>query len=148
MTIAEAMLNYLQQWEPTISLDAIDKKTPSIMLQPLTGAVREKEYYNGGFIGSWPFAIYFRVKGNSSKNRIWAAQKVMRFNEWLEGMEMPELGERRTALSIRPATLQSVAARHESGTDDYQSVWALRYRQLAPQKQPPAEPKEPEIQED
>ena len=128
--IAKAMKDHLNTWDRKpviIHLEAFDKNPTSMMMQQLSGAFKKRSYINGSYVGSWPFAVYIRISGKDTANRLDATGTLDGLNEWLTTTELPSLGDNRMAVKIEMASLPSIAARHDNGSEDYQAIYELEY---------------------
>ena len=130
MLIAKAMLNHLNCWpsKPAeVKLEAFEKNSPSMILQQLSGAVKVREYINGSYVGSWPFAVYIRVSGEDTSSKLDAAGTLLNLSDWLSSSS-PDIGANRTVNKIEMTSLPSIAERHENGEEDYQAIFVLEYK--------------------
>ena len=130
--IARAMWRHLNTWPDkpcTIGLDILERTAVSMKLQPLSGTVVTRKYITGSFIGNWPFAVYARIQQPSTANRANAMKYLDDLGIWLESQTAPSIGLNREALKIELSSLPSVAAINEDGSEDYQAVYAMEYKQ-------------------
>ncbi|MPN63862.1 hypothetical protein SDC9_211629 [bioreactor metagenome] len=130
------MKDYLNSWDKKpviIRLEAFDKNPTSMMMQQLSGAFKKRSYINGSYIGSWPFAVYIRISGKDTANRLDATGTLNGLHEWLTTTEnnvftnLPYLGDDKKALKIEMTSLPSIAARYDDGSEDYQAIYELEY---------------------
>lgn len=131
-TVVEAVWRWLNTWPQKavhIGLDALEKTAPSMMVQPLSGTVVQREYINRSFLGSWPFAVYVRANAGDNADRVDAFGMLMALWEWMRAGPLPDIGERKTPMKIEMTSLPSLMMRYEDGSEDYQAVFALTYRE-------------------
>lgn len=131
--IGRAMLAHLNTWSGkpcNITLAFDTRKDIEMKMQPLSGTVIMKKYVDGTFIGEWPFAVYVRIKKASTAARADAAKYLDRLGMWVASSVMPDIGANRVARLIEMKSLPSVAAQYEDGSEDYQAVYRLEYKQV------------------
>ena len=133
--ISRVMLKYLNSWSDKpceIRLETMDKAPIlfSMAMQQLSGTVITKKYVDGSFFGAWPFAVYVRFGGVDTGKRLNADAILHALGEWLcNAAELPDLGDKRTAISFEMTSLPAIAAQYDDGGVDYQAVFRLNYRQ-------------------
>lgn len=132
IVVAKHMQDHLNSWpnKPTfIELEHLEKKPFAMMIQLLAGKPQEKSYVDGTKIIQWPFAVYARIRGDDSKGRYDAVQTLTDLDEWVSSAPLPDLGKWREAQKIEMTSLPSLAATYDDGTQDYQAVFSLKYKQ-------------------
>lgn len=130
--IVKALWQHLNSWSEKpckINLEAFDKDAPSMMMQQLSGAVKKREYINGSYIGALPFAVYIRVTGADTATKLDATETLNDLAEWLETAPVPQLGRNRHVIKIEMTALPSLFERLQDGTEDYQAIFNLEYKQ-------------------
>lgn len=130
--IAESMLEHINKWDNKpceIKLEELDLESPSMMLQQLPGAVKETIYIDGSYIGAWPFAVYIHLQADDTKSRLSAIKRLNELNEWFNETALPDLGETRKANKIEMTSLPSMISDNDDGTEDYQVLFKLEYKQ-------------------
>lgn len=130
--IVRALLQHLNSWSGKpckINLEAFDKSATSMMMQQLSGAVKKREYVNGSYIGALPFAVYIRVTGADTANKLDATKALNDLAAWLETAPVPQLGGNRRVIKIEMTALPSLFERLQDGTEDYQAIFNLDYKQ-------------------
>lgn len=130
--IVKALLQHLNSWSGKpckINLEAFDKNATSMMMQQLSGAVKKREYVNGAYIGALPFAVYIRVTGADTANKLDATETLNNLADWLETAPVPHLGGNRRVIKIEMTALPSLFERLQDGTEDYQAIFNLDYKQ-------------------
>ena len=136
--IAKAMRDHLNSWKKkpaTFLLDDLGKGVPSLMLQQMAAAQQKKVYVNGSYIAVWTFAVYVRVSGTDTASRLDAIACLNDLADWLTETDddgnfvsLPYIDDDRRPTSIELTTTPSIAARYESGIEDYQAVFTLEYK--------------------
>jgi len=132
-TIGYFMWEHVNSWpdKPVkqIALNALPKKGLAMMLMQMSGTVIEKKDILGSFIGTWPFSMCVRIPGEDTDERLNAIQILHDFADWLQSAPFPALGPNRKAMKIAMVSLPSIDARWEDGSEDYQAVFGLQYRE-------------------
>lgn len=138
--IAEAVRNHLNTWErkpADFELDKITKDPPAMMIQPLSGTERLRSYVNGSYIAAWKFAVYIRIPGTDTAERLDATGCLTELAAWLSELtpkgqyaNLPIIDEDRNVSKIQLESTPSIAARYEDGTEDYQAIFTLEYKYL------------------
>lgn len=136
--LVNAMREHLNSWNEkpaTFLIEDLGKEIPSIMIQQLSAAQKKKVYVNGSYIGVWKFAVYVRVSGRDTASRLDAIACLNDLTAWLtetdeEGkfVRLPYVDDVRMATYIEADTTPSIAARYDSGVEDYQAVYSLEYK--------------------
>lgn len=137
--IAEALLDHLNKWDSKpseIRFEDFAKDPPSMMLQQLSGSYKLRSYIDGSYIGEYPFAVYIRVDGSDTASRLDATGSLLGLSKWLDERNtdgtrknLPILGSERTAVKIELESYPSIAARYDDGTEDYQALFKMQYKQ-------------------
>ena len=131
--IAEAMWRFAGAWPGWpgggLGLEALGKAPVAAMLQQLSGTVVERRFVDGGFVGRWPFAIVVRVNGEETAGRLGALEMIQGIRRWMESEALPGIGQGRLALCVEMTGLPSMAAAYPDGTEAYQAVFALKYKE-------------------
>lgn len=132
ISIARDMRSFLNQWseKPVVfSIERLTTAPPAIMFQPLSGTKVLKRYVDGSFIGSWPFAICLRVNQTDTSVKLSAYDTLEKVSNWLTCGVLPELSGEKIPLEIEQTSTPSQIAVYEDGTEDYQALFALEYKQ-------------------
>lgn len=135
-TIAKAMHSHVNEWPDRpeqvgyLTLDALSKECPTMMIQPLSGTIVDRKYVNGGYLGTWPFAIYLRIQPQDTAARIDASQVLKSIATYLTDGPLPSLIDN----SMEPIHIIQVSSpisfgEQEDGTCDYQTIFNLKYKQ-------------------
>jgi len=118
-----------------IELEKFGKYPPSMMMQQLSGAFIDRKYVDGSYIGIFPFAIYVRVKGESTADTLDAIKQLNNLYLWLietdedeEYINLPELDSFTEALEFEMSSLPSIVGRYDDGAEDYQAIFKLKYK--------------------
>jgi hypothetical protein len=130
--IARAMLKHLNTWTAKpcdIRLDMLERTATAMKLQPLSGTVVTKRYINGTCIGDWPFAVYVRIQKADTATRANAIKWLYDLGQWLSAQANPDIGLTRTAQKIEITSLPSIATINEDGSEEYQAVYTMEYKQ-------------------
>ena len=130
--VAQKVLDHLNTWPEkpvNFELEDLDKYPIAMMMQQLAGKTQEKKFVNGTKIVSWPFAIFVRVQANANNSKISAISLLNELDEWLADTELPELGDDREAQKFEMTALPSLAGTYDNGTQDYQAVFSLTYKE-------------------
>jgi hypothetical protein len=98
------------------------------MLQQLTGEVRTRSYIDGSYIGQYPFALYMRISGEDTKERLDVIKSLMNFGGWIESSPPPILSGNNIAQNIKMTALPSKISVYENGSEDYQVIFSLQYK--------------------
>ena len=128
--VAKVMKDYLNTWDKKpceILLEDFSKNPPSMIMQQLSGSVKKKEYVNGSYMASFPFAVYVRVNAIDTASKLDATGVLNGLGRWLATNELPDLDETMEARKIEMTALPSLALRHENGVEDYQALFELEY---------------------
>lgn len=136
--IEQSLLTFLNTWPDKpfeIKLDELEKRSSSMMFQPLSGAKKSKKYINGSYNGEFTFAVYVRAATSDTKTKLDARRILTLLDEWMseknekkEYVNLPDLSGDNTAIKIEMTSTPSIAARYENGTDDYQAIFTLSYK--------------------
>lgn len=133
VAIARELLKHLNSWEEKparFTLEELNNKNYSMMLQPLSTAAKERAYVDGSFIGVLPFAVYHKAAQSDTSEKAKAYDTLEKLAYWLENSPLPELGGKRTALQIEQTGTPALAQLDEE-TEVYQTIFNLRYKQTA-----------------
>lgn len=131
VAIARDMLAHLNSWpdKPVrFTIEELPNKVPAIMLQPLPNSGVVRKYIDGSFIGQFTFAVYYRVDQTDTKKKLSAYETLEALARWLETSELPVLNGNRKATKLEQTTTTSLAMMDE-GIEDYQTIFALEYKQ-------------------
>lgn len=134
--IETAILELLNQWPDRpceISLE-FSKRKPinyAMTMQQLSGAVALRKYVDGSFIGAWPFIVIVRTSGTDTEKRLGSTGLLNSLNNWLQEVEMPDIGEGRIANYFEMTALPALSGSYEDGSADYQATYRLVYKQSA-----------------
>ena len=136
--IANVMRQHLNTWPSRpvdFRLEDFGKKTPSLMIQQLAASEKERQYIDGSYIGVWNFAICLRIDAEDTRSRLDAVSCLQELGEWLTAIDssgdfvnFPEIDVTRSVTSIEVNTTPSIMARYEDGTEDYQSIFTMKYK--------------------
>lgn len=130
--VAQKVIDHLNTWPDRIvdfELEDLGKYPVSMMMQQLAGKPKEKSFVNGTKIVSWPFAVFVRVHAGSMNGKISAIGILNDLDEWLSESELPDLGDGREAQKFEMTSLPCLAGSYDNGTQDYQAVFSLTYKQ-------------------
>lgn len=135
--IPRVMRDHINTWENlpvSIKLEDTDKSVPSMMIQQLASTAKKRKYVDGSYVGLFNFAVYIAIDGEDTASRIDALAVLSDLGEWLSEKDedgqfahLPELGPGRRAMSITISSTPSIAARHETGVEEYQALFVLEY---------------------
>ena len=132
-SIARDMRAFLNGWTekpvPSFSIEQLTTAPPAMMFQPLSGSKVLRKYIDGSFIGSWPFAVCFRVNQTDTAVKLSAYDTLEKVASWLTSGVLPELGGAKIPLKIEQTSTPSQIAVYDDGTEDYQVLFALEYKQ-------------------
>lgn len=136
--ISDAVKKHLNTWpkKPAqFEFDNILKDPPALMIQPLSTSEKVKTYINGSYVAAWRFAVYCRIAGTDTAERLDASGLLYELAEWLtvcneDGgyANLPAIDENRKVNKIEMTSTPSLAARYEDGTEDYQAIFTLEYK--------------------
>lgn len=137
--IAKSMKDHLNSWPDKpceIKFEDFSKNPPSMMMQQLSGSYKLRSYINGSYIGEYPFAVYVRIDAVDTVSKMDATGCLLGLAEWLDEKNpdgtrknLPILDGNRTAIKIELESLPSIAARYDDGTEDYQALFKMQYKQ-------------------
>ena len=130
-SIAKRLHVWLNTWEDkpaNIAFDDFGKAPPGMTFQPMSGTLKERKYVDGSYIGVYPFAVVLRISGDDTAERIDAHAALSALGTWAAETAPPELGDGRTATEFDPSTPAKTAV-YEDGTEDYQIIITMKYRQ-------------------
>lgn len=137
--IADSLLNHLNTWPDKpceIKLEDFSKAPRSMMMQQLSGSYKLRSYINGSYIGEYPFAVYVRIESLDTKSKLDATGCLLELAKWFNEKNadgsrknMPVLTGDRIAIKIELASLPSLAMRYNDGTEDYQALFKMQYKQ-------------------
>lgn len=137
--IASSLKEHLNSWPDKpcdIKLEDFSKSPPSMMMQQLSGSYKTRSYVDGSYLGEYPFAVYVRIEGIDTVSKLDATGCLLGLAKWLnekndDGSKknLPDLTGNRTAVSIQLESLPSIAARYNDGTEDYQAIFKMKYKQ-------------------
>lgn len=102
---------------------------PGIALFEIQGAIKSKEYIDGSYIGQYPFALVYRTKPTNTNQRIVKQNTIDSIGEWLEHLDYSKLANAkdRSIISINRTNTSSLIYCDESGNEDYQGLFNLKY---------------------
>ena len=136
--IAKAMKDHLNSWSKKpvpFLLEDLGKNVPSLMIQQLASAEQKRAYIDGSYIGVWNFSVYMRVDGEDTASRLDAIGCLNDLADWLMETDdngsythLPYIDESRKPTSIEIKSTPSIAARYNSGIEDYQVIFSLEYK--------------------
>lgn len=136
--IAKEMLDFVNAWDKKpmkIELEELNKRTSSMMIQPLAGIKKVKTYINGSYLGMWSFAVYYRISKSDTNGKITARKALEDIDIWFNQKDengtlknLPKMGNGNTAISIDMTSTPSIAEAYDDGTADYQAVFSLNYK--------------------
>lgn len=133
ISIARDMRAFLNSWSeklvPYFTIEQLTTAPPSMMFQPLSGSKVLRKYVDGSFIGSWPFAICFRVNQTDTSVKLSAYDTLEKAANWLTSGVLPTLSGSKIPLKIEQTSTPSQIAVYDDGTEDYQVLLALEYKQ-------------------
>ena len=135
--IPKVMRDRINTWENlpvSIKLEDTGKTVPSMMIQQLAATTKKRKYVNGTYVGLFNFAVYIVIDGEDTASRIDALAVLNDLGEWLskkdedgQYVNLPDLGQGRRAMSITLSSAPSIAAKHETGEEEYQALFVLEY---------------------
>lgn len=135
--IPKVMRDHINTWENlpvSIKLEDTGKTVPSMMIQQLAATTKKRKYVNGTYVGVFNFAVYIVIDGEDTASRIDALAVLNDLGEWLskkdedgQYVNLPDLGQGRRAMSITLSSAPSIAAKHETGEEEYQALFVLEY---------------------
>jgi len=135
LQVVSALKDYINDMEGlpcAVELEMLGEP-PSMMLQQLSGAARYWEDIIGNYEARFPFAVYIRIFGTTETDRIDAVTILndlgTTFDEATQSGTLPDLGDGKTITSITMTNFPSLIARAEDGTEDYQAIYRLEYKQ-------------------
>ena len=133
ISIARDMRAFLNSWPEkpvkAFSIEQLTTAPPAMMFQPLSGSKVLRRYIDGSFIGSWPFAICFRVNQTDTAVKLSAYDTLEKVSNWLTSGQLPALSGSKIPLKIEQTSQPSQIAVYDDGTEDYQVLLALEYKQ-------------------
>ena len=137
--IAAALIDHLNSWADKpceIKLEDFSKHPPSMMMQQLSGSYKLRSYVNGSYLGEYPFAVYIRIEGVDTESKYDATGCLLGLAKWFNEKNadgtrknLPELTDGCKAIKIELESLPSLAARYNDGTEDYQALFKMQYKQ-------------------
>lgn len=137
--IASSLIDHLNTWPDKpcdIKLEDFSKSPPSMMMQQLSGSYKLRSYVNGSYMGEYPFAVYVRIEGVDTESKLDATGCLLGLAKWLNEKDpdgtrknLPVLTGDRTAIKIELESLPSIAAKYNDGTEDYQALFKMQYKQ-------------------
>lgn len=137
--IAASLIDHLNSWPDKpceIKLEDFSKSPPSMMMQQLSGSYKLRSYINGSYTGEYPFAVYVRVEGVDTESKLDATGCLLGLAKWLnekgpdgKRKNLPVLADGRAAIKVELESLPSLAARFDDGTEDYQALFKMQYKQ-------------------
>lgn len=133
VAVAKDMLNHLNNWPDKpcrFSIEELPNKAPALMLQPLAGSGVERRYIDGSFIGLFTFSVYLRTEQTDTHDKLSAYDTLEKLAYWLENSDLPVLSGKRSAIKIEQSATPALAL-IDDDTEDYQTVFSLRYKQSA-----------------
>lgn len=110
-----------------IEFEFLDKES-GMSLSTVTAAYKTEEFITGAYNAQYQFAILYRVKPETSGDRLGAAETLDTLGRWAEEqIIMPVLGPGMSATRIERNSTGSMIARYDDGTEDYQILMNLLY---------------------
>lgn len=137
--IASSLIDHLNTWPDKpceIKLEDFSKHPPSMMMQQLSGSYKLRSYVDGSYVGEYPFAVYVRVESVDTESKLDATGCLLGLAKWLDEKDpdgtkknLPVLTGGRAAIKIELESLPSLATRFDDGTEDYQALFKMQYKQ-------------------
>jgi hypothetical protein len=101
----------------------------AVMLSTLVGEPYVKRYKSGGYLAEYPFAVYLRSSGGDTASRIDAMEVLSDLSSSIDAREAwPAEPAGFNWVSLERRTLPVRVATGETGPEDYQVTFTLRYR--------------------
>lgn len=107
---------------------------------PMPGAIKTREYLDGSYDAQFPFQLIYRAMPTTDSERLERYNLVDRISLWLEGVALedakgnqyqlpgyPLLSDGREITSITATTLTTLINRSDSGYEDYQGLFKVKY---------------------
>lgn len=99
-----------------------------IGLFSVTAPYKTQEYISGAYEAQYQFALQYRVVASFSSERLNAMDVLDNIASWSEKQEkLPNLGDRKKAVSIERNSTAVMLARYDNGAEDYQILMAMNY---------------------
>lgn len=131
-SIARDMRKFLNTWPDkpkNFTIEQLDTEPPAIMFQPLSGTRVVRTYVDGTMICAWPFSVCYRVNQTDTAVKLSAYDLLESLAVWITDGRLPDLQGSRSALKIEQASTPSQIAIYSDGTEDYQAMFTLEYKE-------------------
>lgn len=110
-----------------IRFEFLPADTTAMAMSTIQAAYILQKYILGGYKAEYQFKLIYRIKpGNSNDKRLKADELLDALGDWTIG-QRPDIGERKTVVSVEPTTRSSLFAVYENGDEDHQILMKLIY---------------------
>lgn len=103
------------------------KALPAASVTALSGAVRDRVYVDGSYIGVLPFAVSVRIGEGTPASRLTVLEFYDRLAAYLAAYT-PSPDETRIYRRCRMTALPARASIEEDGSEEYRASFAVEYR--------------------
>lgn len=125
-----------------VGFETLNKDGQSLGIYGISGAVVEKRYITGSFVGIVPFGIILRSNAKTDEQKLEKIEYLSKLSEWLNLEEIeyrgikyrlegyPALTGKRKILSIEQKTVPFKDNSNGAGDNDYAVKLEVRYKNM------------------
>lgn len=140
--VMELIKNYPLRAGMDVGFETLNKDGQSLGIYGISGAVVEKRYITGSFVGAVPFGIILRSNAKTDEQKIDKIEYLSKLSEWLNLKEIefkgikycleeyPALTGKRKILNIEQETVPFKDNSNGAGDNDYAVRLKVRYKNL------------------
>ena len=114
-----------------VEFDYVSPKSACVALLSKEGARKSSVFIDGSYDGEFPFSIRVRQVQTNTDKRLDVHSMIEEYGDAFEVLTnsgtLPDLGGGRRILSIEQVSLSSLVFRDESGVEDYQGSFLLKF---------------------
>ena len=130
--ISRALLSWFNTWPDKpdrVRFSFLADDALGLMLMPIQGAYKVKEYVRGSYTGRYQFKLVYRVMpGNSDDKRLKADEVLDNMADWaVYNTEKPTLGQGKQVTNIEANSRAALLVPYQDGSEDHQILMTMEY---------------------